>query len=150
MKSQNSAKSTTDDPPTNPASSIEIRETVRYSETDQMGVAHNKNYFEWFELGRTEFCRQKGLPYKDIENQGHFLVVAEAYCRYKKPLKYDDKFFIRVSLKEATRKKVVFDYALLSENRRDVYALGHTVHIATNSRAEVTPLPSEILDKIKS
>lgn len=38
---------------------IEIRERIRYSEVDRMGVAHNKNYFEWFEIGRTEFCRQK-------------------------------------------------------------------------------------------
>jgi len=46
---------------------IEIEEIVRYSETDQMGVAHNKNYFEWFEIGRTEYCRQKNIPYKNIE-----------------------------------------------------------------------------------
>ncbi len=68
---------------------IEFEELVRYSETDKMGVAHNKNYFEWFEIGRTEYCRQKNIPYKDIETQGFFLVVVEAFCKYKKPLKYD-------------------------------------------------------------
>ena len=48
-------------------SPIETEERVRYSETDRMGVAHNKSYFEWFEIGRTEFCRKKGIPYKEIE-----------------------------------------------------------------------------------
>jgi len=140
----------TDDSHIESSNSIELVGKVRYSETDQMGVAHNKNYFEWFELGRTEFCRQKGLPYKDIESQGYFLVVAEATCRYKKPLRYDDNFIIHVSLKLATSKKIIFDYSLLSENREDVLAHGQTVHIATNARSEVTPLPPRILNKIKS
>jgi len=81
---------------------IELEERVRYSETDQMGVAHNKNYFEWFEIGRTEYCRQKNIPYKDIESQGYYFVVVEAFCKYKKPLRYDDVFLIRVSLEEIT------------------------------------------------
>jgi YbgC/YbaW family acyl-CoA thioester hydrolase len=80
---------------------VETEERVRYSETDQMGVAHNKSYFEWFEIGRTEFCRKKGIPYKEIEAQGFYLVVVEAFCRYRKPLRYDQRFTIRVTLREA-------------------------------------------------
>jgi hypothetical protein len=63
---------------------IELKEKVRYSETDQMGVAHNKNYFEWFEIGRTEYCRQKNIPYKDIEAEGFYLVggrILPGCCR---------------------------------------------------------------------
>jgi acyl-CoA thioester hydrolase len=56
---------------------VETEERVRYSETDQMGVAHNKSYFEWFEIGRTEFCRRKGIPYREIEAQGFYLVVVD-------------------------------------------------------------------------
>jgi acyl-CoA thioester hydrolase len=127
---------------------VEIAERVRYSETDQMGVAHNKSYFEWFEIGRTEFCRRKGIPYKEIETQGHYLVVVEAFCRYRKPLRYDQAFIIRVTLRETTPKKVTFDYEILSQDDRKLIASGHTVHIATNAAAEVSPLPRSILDKL--
>lgn len=127
---------------------IEIEERVRYSETDQMGVAHNKNYFEWFEIGRTEFCRKKGISYKAIEARGFYLVVVEAFCKYKKPLRYDEVFVVRVSLREITPKKAVFDYELLTKEERKIIATGYTVHIVTNAKAEVSTLPEELLKKL--
>lgn len=130
--------------------SIETEERVRYSETDQMGVAHNKSYFEWFELGRTEFCRKKGIPYKEIEAQGFYLVVVEAFCQYRKPLRYDQRFLIRVTLREATSKKVTFDYEILAQPDRFLVASGYTVHIATNVRGEVCALPGPVLERITS
>ncbi len=128
---------------------IEIEERVRYSEVDRMGVAHNKNYFEWFEIGRTEYCRQKNIPYKSIEEKGYYLVVVEAFCRYRKPLRYDQKFLMRISLKEATTKKLVFTYELLTKEDKKSIASGYTVHIVTNSEAKACSLPSEIMDKIR-
>jgi acyl-CoA thioester hydrolase len=115
-----------------------------------MGVAHNKSYFEWFELGRTEFCRKSGLPYRDIEAQGIFLVVAEAYCRYRKPLRYDDLFIISVGLSEVSPRKIVFSYELRAVEGGQLIAAGHTVHVPTNRLAEVCSLPEEILSRIKS
>jgi len=129
---------------------VETEERVRYSETDQMGVAHNKSYFEWFEIGRTEFCRSKGIPYEEIEAKGFYLVVAEAFCKYRKPLHYDQPFIIRVSLREAASKKVVFDYEILTREDRRHIASGYTVHIATDARGEVSPLPAAVLEKISS
>ena len=128
---------------------IEFKERVRYSECDRMGVAHNKNYLEWFEIGRTEFCHRKNISYKNIESQGYYLVVVEAFCRYKKPLRYDDSFIIRVSLREATPRKVVFHYELLTIDKKELVASGYTVHVATDSKAKVCSLPLEILDKLK-
>jgi len=128
---------------------IEFEERVRYSEIDRMGVAHNKNYFEWFEIGRTEYCHKKNIPYKSIEDQGYYLVVAEAFCRYKRPLRYDETFLIRVFLKEISPKKVVFAYELVTKKDKKTIATGYTVHIATNSKAEVRSLPQDILNKLK-
>ncbi len=127
---------------------VEIEERVRYSETDQMGVAHNKSYFEWFELGRTEFCRQKGVPYKDIEDLGYYLVVVEASCKYRRPLRYDQVFIIRVSLREMTSKKAIFDYELLTKEDKKLIASGSTVHIVTNSEGQVRLLPENVVKKI--
>lgn len=129
---------------------IELEEKVRYSETDQMGVAHNKNYFEWFEIGRTEYCRQKNIPYKDIEAQGFYLVVVEAFCKYKKPLRYDQKFIIRVFLENITPKKVEFAYELVTKEEKKLISSGHTVHIVTNSEAKTCSLPPHIINSLKA
>lgn len=129
---------------------IEFEEKVRYSETDQMGVAHNKNYFEWFEIGRTEYCRQKNITYKDIEEQGFYLVVVEAFCKYKKPLRYDEKFIIRVFLESITPKKIEFAYELVTTEEKKLIASGHTVHIVTNSKAKACSLPPHIINGLKA
>ncbi len=113
-----------------------------------MGVAHNKSYLEWFEIGRTEFCRHQGVSYKEIENLGFYLVVVEAFCKYRRPLRYDDVFVIRVSLREITSKKVVFDYELRSKEGRKLIASGYTVHIVTNAKGEVWTMPEQLRKKI--
>jgi len=128
----------------------ETEERVRYSETDQMGVAHNKSYFEWFEIGRTEFCRKKGLPYSEIEARGFYLVVVEALCRYRRPLRYDQTFLIRTTLREASSRKIIFDYEILTKENRELAASGYTVHIPTNARGEVSPLPAAVWEKISA
>lgn len=128
-----------------PEYSVEIEERVRYSEVDRFGVAHNKHYFEWFEIGRTEYCRQKGITYKEIEEKGFVLVVVEAFCRYRRPLRYDDRFFIQVACPEARPKKIVFAYRLLSLDRSTIIAQGYTVHVPVNSKAEVISLPDDLL-----
>lgn len=129
---------------------VEIEQRVRYSEVDRMGVAHNKHYLEWFEIGRTEFCRQKGLPYKEIEEKGFCLVVAEAFCRYRRPLHYDDQFIIQVNCQEVRPRKIVFSYTLLSLDRSTIFAEGYTVHVPVNKQAKVTPLPEELLSRLSS
>ena len=43
---------------------------VRYAETDRMGIAYNAHYLTWFEIGRTEFMRSAGFPYRDMEARG--------------------------------------------------------------------------------
>jgi acyl-CoA thioester hydrolase len=137
-------------PPAGPAAKpvVEIEGRVRYSETDRMGVAHNKSYFEWFELGRTEYCRQRDIPYQQIEAEGFCLVVVEAFCRYRKSLSYDQNFFIRTSLREATAKKAIFDYEILSGDDRRLMASGYTIHIVTSRKGEVSLLPESILRRI--
>jgi acyl-CoA thioester hydrolase len=64
----------------------ETRLRVRYAETDQMGVVYHSNHFIWFEVGRVELLRQLGFSYRDMESQdGRFIAVAEAKCRYRAP-----------------------------------------------------------------
>ena len=70
----------------------ETRLRVRYAETDQMGIVYYANFLVWFEIGRTDFCRQHGFAYREMEQQdGLYIIVAEARCRYKAPARYDEE-----------------------------------------------------------
>src|SRR5215472_8343252 len=84
---------------------------VRYSETDQMQVVYYANFLVWFEIGRTDYCRQHGFAYRDMEEQdGLFIMVAEARCRYKAPARYDDEIEVCTCLKAMRRRVLVFGY----------------------------------------
>ncbi len=87
---------------------------VRYAETDKMGVVYHANYLIWFEIGRTEYCRERGITYRDMEESGDaFLVVAESYCRYKAPAFYDDELIVRTHLTELRRRSMRFGYEIV-------------------------------------
>ena len=114
---------------------------VRYAETDQMGVAYYANHLVWFELGRTEFIRQRGYPYRELEEkEGCFLVVAEARCRYHAPVRYDDVLTIRTWVRDARSRVVVFSYEILDETGTKV-ATGETLHVVTDRQGKPRSLP---------
>jgi acyl-CoA thioester hydrolase len=134
------------DPLVPPFEDVELR--VRYSETDAMGVAHNKVYYEWFELGRTEYCRRQGLSYREIEERGIYLVVAESFCRYRKPLRYDDRFIVRTALRDIGPRKAVFAYEIRTLDGVGLVAQGYTVHVAVNRAGAVASMPEDVIARI--
>ena len=71
---------------------------VRYEETDAMSVVYYGKYFVFFEVARTEYLKNIGYNYTDIEKEGFYFVVAESNCKYYNPARYDDdlKIFTRV------------------------------------------------------
>ena len=56
---------------------------VRYADTDQMKFVYYGKYFEYFEQGRSDLLRAIGLPYAEIEKQGIFLPVVEAFAKFQ-------------------------------------------------------------------
>ena len=106
----------------------ESRVRVRYKETDQMGIAHHSNYIVWFEIGRTDLCRETGFPYSEIEQRGYILVVTEVGCRYRIPFRYDDEVVIRTSVGQAASRMLRFDYELRNASGT-VHATGFSEHL---------------------
>jgi acyl-CoA thioester hydrolase len=117
---------------------------VRYAETDQMGVVYYSNYLVWFEVGRTEFCRQRGFAYRDMEEQeGLYIIVAEARCRYKAPAHYDDEIEVRTYLRDVRKRVLVFGYEIYCTATDELLAEGETVHVITNRDGRPRPLPDK-------
>ncbi len=85
---------------------------VRYYETDAMGIVHHSNYLRWFELGRTEYLRAVGLPYRSLEEQGIASPVTGIRCRYLKPAKYDDEIVLHVSVKAYKNTRLTMGYEI--------------------------------------
>ena len=113
--------------------SIDSKLQVRYKETDQMGVVHHSNYYTWFEVGRTDFIKQIGLSYKDMEKMGLMLPVLETHCTYKHGAKYDDLLIIRTKISEFKGVRLTLVYDVIREEDCMILAQGSTVHAFTDS-----------------
>ena len=117
---------------------------VRYSETDQMGVVYYANYLVWFEIGRTDYCRQMGFAYKAMEEEdGLFISVAEVKCRYRAPAHYDDELTVRTCLQSLRKRVLVFGYEICRENGDEILATGESVHVITNRDGRPRTLPDK-------
>lgn len=133
----------TDPTPTPESHEITIR--VRYAETDRMGLLHHAHYIVYFEMGRTELLRQRGLAYKDVEDRGDLLVIVDVGCKYKRPAFYDDTLTLRTSVARVTHVKIEHRYEL----RRDgvLLAEGHSTLACVDRQGRVQPLPAYLTDR---
>lgn len=119
---------------------------VRYAETDKMGVVYYAHYLVWFEIGRTEWLRETGGTYRDMEADGLALPVIEAHCEYKLAARYDDEIEIRTRARLVSALRLAFDYEVVRRADGITLASGHTVHVTIDRAGRPTRLPARVKD----
>ena len=106
--------------------SNEILIKVRYAETDQMGVVHHGNYPLYLEMGRTEWLRELGISYRQMEENGVMLPVISMSLNYKKSARYDDIIKVKTQLKKTPTVKIEFNY-IITNDKEEVLVEANTV-----------------------
>lgn len=119
---------------------------VRYSETDQMRVVYHGNYAQYFEIGRVEWLRNKGISYKWMEENGIMLPVVSLTMNYKKPARYDELLTLKTILKNRTTVKIEFDYELYNESE-ELLTTGNSILVFVDMKTgkPISP-PQYIMD----
>jgi acyl-CoA thioester hydrolase len=128
--------------------SLELR--VRYAETDRMGVVYHSNYLIWCELGRTDHIREGGMSYREMEEAGVMLAVAEANVRYRAPARYDDLIRVETTLTDVSSRAVTFEYRILNAETGVLLATASTLLVALDSSHRVVKLPAEIRERLEA
>jgi acyl-CoA thioester hydrolase len=127
----------------------EVRLRVRYAETDQMGVVYYSNFLVWFEIGRVELLRQLGFDYKTMEIQdGCFIPVVEANCRYKAPARYDDELIIVTHVAGLRGSVLKFRYRVVRVSDQQLLAEGETTHVVTDHSLTKRALPQKYVQAL--
>ncbi len=122
------------------SSDTEIR--VRYAETDRMGYLHHAQYFVYFEQGRTELLRAQGISYRDLEDQGHLLVVVKLDCKFRRPAQYDEVLRLRTTLVRTTPVRVEHRYELF--RGETLLAEGSSTLACVDRQGQLQPLPGRL------
>ncbi|MGH9400073.1 MAG: acyl-CoA thioesterase [Thermoanaerobaculia bacterium] len=127
---------------------VETPLRVRYSETDKMGVVYHAHYIVWFEVGRTEYCRAAGLPYRAMEEAGLWILVTGVTCRYRQPARYDDALCVRASMAELGSRGLSFDYEIV-RGGEEILADGTTRHLFASQDGRPRRAPDKILEGLE-
>lgn len=122
----------------------EMSYRVPYADTDQMGVVYYANYLEYFERSRTEMLREAGLSYRDMEEMGYFLPVAEAYCKYSGSARYDDLLTFRSTVEEISRVKIKIRSDVMRDGK--ILVSGFVTLGCVNSDFRISRLPEKMIE----
>ncbi len=117
---------------------------VRYAETDAMGIVYYANYLVWFEIGRTDWLRETGWTYREMEADGIQLPVIEAHCEYRQGARYDDDVEIRTRAKKVSPVRLRFDYEAFRRVDSVLLAIGHTVHASIGRSGRPMRMPDRV------
>ena len=125
----------------------QIQVRVRYSETDQMGVVYHGNYMPYFEIGRVEWLRNKGISYKIMEKSGVALPIVSMTINYKKPARYDELLTVTTAFKSQTSVKVEFDCEIHNEEN-ELLTTAHFILVFVDLSTGKPTLPPQYIKDI--
>ena len=127
---------------------VDVR--VRYGETDQMGVAYHAHYLVWCELARTELMRQLGVRYRDLEERGFKLAVAEASLRYARSARYDDLLRITAWVSDVGSRRVTFGYRVERPEDGALLCTAETALVSLDRNNRPARMPPEVVALMES
>ena len=113
---------------------------VRYAETDQMGIVHHSVYAVWFEQARTEFFREAGASYADMEAEGFGAPVLELNVKFKQPTHYGEFVDIETTMTREGSLKFRFEYKVFVNG--NLCTTGSTLHCMTKGGRPTRDLPN--------
>ena len=126
-----------------------VTHRVNYSETDQMGFVYHANYLVWLDIARTEHLRERGVSYKELEEQGTYLTVTDVHVRYRQPARYDDMIRVRCWVRELASRRVIFGYAVERAETDELLATAETSLIALDRRHTLSRIPEHVSELLE-
>lgn len=130
-------------------SPVEERIRVRYAETDMMGHAYYANYLVWYEQARSAYFRERGLPYRTVEEQGFKLPVVEVFSKYKAEAKYEDELIVKAWISEMKRSSMKVEYEVRHAESGKIVNEGYTWHVVVDAQFKVVSIPAFMREVIE-
>ena len=127
----------------------EVQIRVRYADTDRMGYSYYGNYPTYFEVARTEFLRELGLSYKQLEDDGYLLPIRKMSIEYLKPALYDELLTVRTYYKKLHSVKVEFYHEVYNEKNELINTAEIFLVFVNDKTRRPTQGPAYYLDLIK-
>jgi len=119
---------------------------VRFCETDLMGIVHHATYLVYFEAGRVEWLRRRGITYADWTARGVHVPVASAEVQYRAPSRFDDVLAIETTLSKLRSVSLDYTYRILRGDT--LVAEGFTRLACIDASHKLLRIPEEIRETL--
>ncbi len=119
------------------------RMRVRYNECDRVGIVFNSNYLVYTDVASTEFWREHLGGYSAFNEMGLDMVLAEANIRFRRSLRFDDEFDVRVGIATVTSRSLTMEFNFSREEEQ--IAEIEISYVCVDSEGHnAQPLPEQI------
>jgi acyl-CoA thioester hydrolase len=111
---------------------------TRWNDNDLYGHVNNAVYYEFFDTAVNVFLVREGRL--DIHGGTVVGIVAESFCRYRKPIAYPEAIEVGLRVGRLGTSSVRYELAVFREGDDEAAADGHFVHVFVD-RASMRPTP---------
>lgn len=112
---------------------VKLPVRIYYEDTDCGAVVYYANYLKYFERGRTELLRERGVLLGTLRDEGILFVVSRVDIRYLSPGRHDDLLTLETRITSVTGATVTFEHAMTNE-KTGVRIVDGTVALAAVDR----------------
>lgn len=127
--------------------SIDTR--VRYQETDKGGRVYHSQYLVWLDMARTEYLRDRGLDYAQLEEEGYFLVVKKVTVDYLNSAVYDQLVTINIDSIQARGIRLDFFYTIRDNKNETDILKAFTQLVCVDRAGKPRKTPDKLREIIK-
>jgi len=126
--------------------------SVRWVDTDALGVVHYSNYFRYVEAAEEELYRSLGFTFKELNEKYKIAIPrVEAFCRYRSPARFGDMLTVTLRLGEMTDKTMTYGFDIKRKNNEESVCDGYLKLIGLDLESwRATRLPPDLASKVTS
>lgn len=118
---------------------------IYYEDTDAGGVVYHARYLAFFERGRCEFLRERGLSVGVLAEEGHVFPVVRLEIDYKAPAVLDDLVRVETEVLDVGRTSFTMGQQLVRAIDGKLLAAGKVTLVCVGPGMKAKRLPEELL-----
>lgn|GEM_PF-304570 len=124
--------------------------SVRFAETDLMGITHHSAYIVWFEMGRVAWMDAAGVPYTEISQAGNHFAVTAINVSYRASSTFGDTLRLDTKLTKLRSRQATFNYELYHADSGILLITGSSEHICVDLNGAVSKIPLHFLTRLRN
>lgn len=120
---------------------------LRYSDTDQMGVIYHANYFKFYEIGRTNYLKDAGYDYVEVEKTGIIYPVRNVQSTYLTSIRLGETIYVYTKIKKLTKVQITFSHEIRND-KDELKSVGETTIVCVDAKTfKPRKMPEDMIPK---